>query len=100
MNKNVNYYKEYNNKIYSDFADLLYQSARDFPSKDCYRFIRDKNEYKISFSRFVKTVYSFGRSLEKLGCSKEHTAIIGEKCFEWLASYFAIIIFGRSRRTT
>lgn len=94
MNKNVNYYKEYNDKKYSDFADLLYQSARDFPSKDCYRFIRDKNEYKISFSRFVKTVYALGQALEKLGHNKGHTAIIGEKCFEWLTSYFAAIIFG------
>ena len=45
MNKNVNYYKEYNDKKYSDFANLLYQSARDFPAKDCNRFILDKNEY-------------------------------------------------------
>lgn len=93
MKKN-DHYPCHNEKYISDFADLLYTNARDFGEKDCYRFLRNRVEYKISFSEFAKTVNGIGTALCELGLNKGHTAIIGEKCYEWLASYFAAIIFG------
>ncbi len=93
MKKN-DYYPCHNEKYISDFADLLYTNARDFGEKDCYRFLRNRVEYKISFSEFAKTVNGIGTALCELGLNKGHTAIIGEKCYEWLAAYFASIIFG------
>lgn len=93
MNKNT-YYPCHNEKYISDFADLLYTNARDYADKDCYRFLRNKSEHRISFSQFADTVNGIGTALFELGLNKGHTAIIGEKCYEWLAAYFASIIFG------
>ncbi len=92
--KNKKYYPCHNEKYINDFADLLYTNARDYGEKACYRFLRNKTEYKISFTEFAKTVNGLGAALTELGVNLGHTAIIGEKCYEWLASYFAAIIFG------
>lgn len=94
MAKKINYYEKYNNLHFDDFADFIGHSADRYPDKAAYRFLRDKVDYTVTFSEFSKTVYGFGQSLVKLGCNKGHTAIIGEKCYEWLAAYFAAIIFG------
>ena len=88
------YYPCHNEKYINDFADLLYTNARDYGDKDCYRFIRKKAEYRVSFAEFAKTVNGLGTALCELGVNKGHTAIIGEKCYEWLSAYFASIIFG------
>lgn len=92
--KTNKYYPCHNEKYITDFADLLYTNARDFADKDCYRFIRKKAEYKISFAEFAKTVNGLGAALCELGVNRGHTAIIGDKCYEWLSAYFAAIIFG------
>lgn len=92
--KRKNYYPLHNEKYITDFADLLYTNARDFADKACYRFLRKKVEYKISYSQFEKTVNGLGTALTELAVNTGHTAIIGEKCYEWIAAYFAAIIFG------
>lgn len=94
MKKELSYYTCHNVKEISDYADLIAKSAAEYGSKDCYRFLRGKVEYRISYSRFADTVYSLGQALVRLGVNEGHTAIIGDKCYEWLASYFASIIFG------
>ena len=92
--KTNKYYPCHNEKYITDFADLLYTNARDYGDKDCYRFLRKKVEYKISFAQFAKTVNGLGTAFCELGVNRGHTAIIGEKCYEWLSAYFAAIIFG------
>ncbi|MBR6514552.1 MAG: AMP-binding protein [Clostridia bacterium] len=92
--KTNKYYPCHSEKSINDFADLLYSCAREFGSKDCYRYLRRKTEYKVSFSDFAKTVNGLGSALCEMGVNKGHTAIIGEKCYEWLSAYFAAIIFG------
>lgn len=88
------FYPEHNEKYIKDFADLLYTGAQEYAHKDCYRFIRKKTEYKITYAEFGRTVNALGTALYEMGLNTGHTAIIGEKCYEWLASYFAVIIFG------
>ncbi len=92
--KNAADYPNHKDLKISDFADLLYTNACDYADKDCYRFLRKKVEYRISFSEFAKTVNGLGTALAELGVNTGHTAVIGEKCYEWIASYFAAIIFG------
>lgn len=94
MKKTNKYYPNFQRDKFYDFADLINSVADKYTDKDCYRFIRNKNEYKISFSEYRDTINAFGVGLREIGAAPGHIAVIGEKCYEWLAAYFASVIYG------
>lgn len=81
---------------YTDFRDLLNDSAERYGQRDAFiikhRKSRKDAEYEhISFEGFRDDVNAFGEGLLKRHGTGKKIAIIGKNRYEWLLSYFTVL---------
>ncbi len=92
------YENTYADKLYpvkeiKNLKELISESVKKFGNKTAF-LNKDKKggEYKeISYLDFQKDVEALGTKLIDLGLENQKIAIIGENCYSWVASYFAVV---------
>lgn len=77
----------------SSVADLLTFVAKEYGNDSAYLYRRD-GDCSLSFVELRDVTFALAAAITDLGFSSAHIAVIGNKCVEWLTSYFSFIICG------
>lgn len=88
------YYPPRKEHYASDLRNLIEQSSYKYPNKSAFCFKRNNMDYSVSYSDFYNTVVSLSASFSTLFGENAHIAVVGDKCVEWIAVYFAVIMSG------
>jgi len=75
-----------------DLKQMLESSAQIWPDRPIYHQIMkgDKEYTSITYQQALKHVRSLGTALLDLGLKGAHIGLIGQNCYEWAESYFAV----------
>lgn len=76
----------------STLKELLDSSAELFPQRPAFLVKKEKGcpYQEITYAQVKNDVDALGTQLVSMGLSGEKIAVIGENCYEWIVSYFAI----------
>jgi long-chain acyl-CoA synthetase len=76
-----------------DLKTMLNSSAELFAERPAFLIKKEKGgDYiQINYSQFKRDVDAVGTKLVDMGLKNMKIAIIGENCYEWIVSYFAIV---------
>ena len=77
----------------STIREIVNTGAELFGDKEVFLNKEEKaGEYfDISFNTLKKEVEALGTRLIDLGLEGQPIAIIGENCYQWIATYFAVV---------
>ena len=78
---------------YCDLRELIAGSAEKFGDRPAF-LVKDKKggEYReITYSQFQADIRAMGTFLMSLGLLGEKIAIIGENCYDWIVTYYAVV---------
>ena len=67
-----------------DFRDLIEIQASRYPSRAAFRFMEDGKDVTVTRLEFKKAVDSLGTAICSLGIHREHLAVLGDNCYQWL----------------
>ena len=71
--------------------EIVINSASRLPDKNCFLFRRGQTDYNITYSEFNKYCRALEAAFTSLGMTGTHVALIGDKCYEWLAVYLSVV---------
>lgn len=77
----------------SDLRDMVRKSARLYKDKPAYlQKDRPGGKYMpISYGQFNEQMEALGTRLVDLGLKGKKIAVIGESCYQWIMTYFAVV---------
>ncbi len=80
----------------STIKELLYGSAQTYPERPAFWVKKKKGApYEaVSYSLLKHDVESLGAQLRAMGLAGERIGVMGEGCYEWIATYLAVVIGG------
>ena len=87
-NKKYPYYNVPEPKNLKELVDFC---AEEYGEKTAFWYKKSNKEIIVSFKQFKKDVNALGSYLHSMGHTNSHIAIIGENCYAWIVSYFAIV---------
>lgn len=82
-------------RYYRDFREFLETIADRYQEKTAittYHKGADRQDW--SYRQLYEDSIAFAKALIASGLGKEHIAIVSENCYEWLTSYFGIVLTG------
>jgi long-chain acyl-CoA synthetase len=73
--------------------DMMDSSSRLYSERPAFLIKKEKGgEYQeISYAQAKNDIDALGTKLISLGLKDTNIAVIGENCYEWIASYFAVV---------
>lgn len=88
-------YPYYKTRDVQCIRDIVDYRVKNTPNKDAFRIRVDKENYlAISWLQFSSEIESLAAGLQQLGLSGKHICVVGENSYEWLLTYFAVILSG------
>jgi len=91
----VNKLKEKYHKVreITTMKDMLNSSVELYSDKVAYLVKKEKGGtyHQIIYKQVKNDVDALGTQLISMGLKNEKIAVIGENCYEWIASYFAVV---------
>ena len=83
-------YPRYDLEELSDFRELVGRSARLFPERVAWCFMRDGQRVDVTFAQFARDVEALGTALRRRAEPGEKIVVIGENSYEWIVAFFAV----------
>ena len=73
--------------------DIIMDSIKAHPDLCAYMYKENRNGpyIPVSYFEFVVEVLSLGAQLVEMGLSGKRIAVIGDNCYQWAVSYFAVL---------
>jgi long-chain acyl-CoA synthetase len=73
--------------------DMLNSSVRLYSERTAFLVKKEKggDYFHITYAQVKNDVDALGTKLRAMGLADSKIAIIGENCYEWIASYFAVV---------
>ncbi|NLX78950.1 MAG: acyl--CoA ligase, partial [Clostridiales bacterium] len=90
------HYPLYPTEEFHTVRELLDLAAEKYKDKDAYIYKIRKNTYKKTFGEFAKEVHALASFFISEGYSSQRIAILGENSYEWLLTWFAVVISGNT----
>ncbi len=89
-------YPDHRYRVTTDFKQLVKSAAEEYGDRV---YLRSKGKapdefIDVTYTEFDEMVDFLGTSFYAMGLAREHIAIIGNTCPEWIASYIACIAGG------
>ncbi|MCQ2199869.1 MAG: AMP-binding protein [Paludibacteraceae bacterium] len=78
-------------KTIKEFIDYI---SETYTTRAAYKFIVDETVESRSYNQLKSDSYSLASFLVNKGYSHNHIAILGETSYEWIVSFFAVVISG------
>lgn len=75
----------------SSLYDMLDKSAHDYPDKAAFLYMRNGEDRELSYSALKLVTEATRAAFSRLGLTGARVAVIGEKCVEWISTYFAAV---------
>ncbi len=79
---------------YNDFSELLDMAKAKHNDMIAFRTRRRSNESQISYGQLNSDVKKLSAFVWRTVGSRQHIAVLGENCYEWLLTYFAVVCSG------
>ena len=76
--------------VYS-VRELLDVCVAKYGDKPAWKFKRNNEVVSVTFNEFKREVNSLGTGMCEYGIEKEHIVIIGNNCYEWALSFYAVM---------
>lgn len=73
---------------------MLHDSARLYPKKDVFRYVRAGCECAVTYAQFERLTDALSCAFQSRSLATFHVALIGEKSPEWIAAYLAVVSAG------
>ena len=77
--------------IVGSVRELLDSCVAKYGDKPAWKFKRNGKVVSVTFNEFKTEVNSLGTGLCEYGIEKEHIVIIGNNCYEWALSFYAVM---------
>lgn len=75
----------------SNLKQLVDYCANIYSDKVAFRYIKNNEETSITYKTFREDVIALSTFFINQGYNRRHIGLIGENCYEWIVSYFAIV---------
>ena len=77
----------------TSLKDMLNGSAELYAERPAFLVKKEKggDYYEVKYAQVKHDVDALGTKLLELGLADAKIAVIGENCYEWIASYFAVV---------
>lgn len=77
----------------TSLKDMLNGSAELYAERPAFLVKKEKggDYYEVKYAQLKHDVDALGTKLLELGLKDAKIAVIGENCYEWIASYFAVV---------
>ncbi len=76
---------------YKDLPELLDMAKAKYIGKTAFRTRRRSNETQISYDQLNSDVKRLSSYIGRTVGSRQYIAVLGENCYEWLLTYFAVV---------
>ncbi len=77
---------------FESFNIMLEENSKKFASSTLISFEADKQNADITYKQFKEDIDALGTYLYSIGFGgKKHIALIGENCYNWIVTYFAVV---------
>ena len=80
----------YMNKRIVDLQDFVRMIAREYGSRDAYRYLEEGGVVSKTYKELEKDINAIAAWLVKRGCFGKHIAIIGSTSYYWLATFLGV----------
>lgn len=74
------------------FQQLVDANASDKPEQAAFRYQRDGEIVDVSYAQFKRDIEVFAAYLRKQGYCRAKIAVLGENSYEWILTYFAVVL--------
>ncbi len=75
----------------SNLKQLVEYCAENYGNNIAFRYVKNNEEISITYKAFHEDVKALSTFFINQGYNRRHIGIIGENCYEWIVSYFAIV---------
>ena len=75
----------------SSVRELIDVCVAKYGDKPAWKFKRNGEPVSVTFNEYKTEVNSLGTGLCEYGIEKEHIVIIGNNCYEWALSFYAVM---------
>ena len=75
----------------SSVRELIDVCVAKYGDKPAWKFKRNGGPVSVTFNEYKTEVNSLGTGLCEYGIEKEHIVIIGNNCYEWALSFYAVM---------
>lgn len=89
-------YPFYNSDSFQTVRELLDIAEKKYGERDAYIYKIRKNTYKKTYAEFISEVHALARYFIKEGYTSQRIAILGENSYEWIVTWFAVVISGNT----
>lgn len=87
-------YDLYNHTPVFTTKELLDFCVTEYGEKEAFAYQNKKQDVSVNFSEFKTQVNAFGTYLFNEGFNGSHIAVLGENCYEWILTHFAVTCGG------
>ncbi len=78
------------NKKIIDLQDFVRRIAKEYGSRDAYRYLEEGEVVSKTYRELEKDVNAIAAWFVKKGCFGKHIAIIGSTSYDWLATFLGV----------
>ncbi len=87
-------YPLYEHPDFTNFRQLVTENATRSPDKSAFQYLVQKQIETVTYRQFYEDVMNLGLFLRKQGFREARIALFGENSYEWILSYFAVVLSG------
>ncbi|MCR5825409.1 MAG: AMP-binding protein [Oscillospiraceae bacterium] len=87
-------YPHYEVPVYHDLPELLDVAMARYGNRPVFRTKRRSGERRVSYAQLNAEVRKLSACLQRTIGSGRHVAVLGENCYEWILTYFAVVCSG------
>ena len=77
-----------------DLKELISYCAKEYGDNTAFWYRVKNTEIKKSFRQVEADIKALGTYFINAGYENKHIALMGENCYEWIISYFAVVNSG------
>ncbi len=92
--KNSKNYPLYEHPDFINLKQLVVENAICVPDKSAFQYLAQKRIENVTYGQFYEDVMNFSLFLRQKGFRDIKIALLGENSYEWILSYFAVVLSG------
>lgn len=94
MNKKAKNYPLYQHQDFTNFRQLITEKSKFSPDGIAFQYLNHEKRESITYRHFYQDVSALEAFLNRQGLYGIKIALLSENSYEWILSYFAVVVSG------
>lgn len=94
MNKKAKNYPLYQHQDFTNFRQLITEKSKSSPDGIAFQYLNHEKRESITYRHFYQDVSALEAFLNRQGLYGIKIALLSENSYEWILSYFAVVVSG------